>query len=490
MKAIMVMFDTLSRNYLPNFGNEWVQAPNFERLRENCLTFDNFYGGSMPCMPARRELHTGNYNFLHRSWGPLEPFDHSVFEELDKAGIYTHLVTDHSHYFEDGGATYHTRYSSWEGIRGQEGDRWVPRINHPTDENHNLLNKTGISREQHLANKTRIHNEDEMPSVQVISRGLEFLQQNYNQDNWFLQLECFDPHEPFFVPESYRQQYDCKNNKDILYWPVYQQLSEEERNSTDIEALQKEYAALISMCDFHLGRILDFMDQQNMWEDTVLIVNTDHGFLLGEHNWLGKNIAPMYEEIVHIPYFMHIPNCAENGTTVSQLAQTIDIPATLRDLFHLPAADCDGKSLLNLVATSQQNHQSILFGIHGGHVNLHDGRYTYMRASRNSENAPLVELTLMPTHMRNFFCKEELATSEFVDGGRFSEHMKVLKIKRENKNDSYAKGDLLFDLKKDPLQMRSLQDEAIKYKLSQQLFQKLTELDAPKEIFERLGLIK
>ena len=59
---------------LPPYGGG-VHAPNFTRLAERCVTFDNCYVGSMPCIPARRELHTGRYNFLHRSWGPLEPFD-------------------------------------------------------------------------------------------------------------------------------------------------------------------------------------------------------------------------------------------------------------------------------------------------------------------------------------------------------------------------------------------------------------------------------
>ena len=77
MKAIMVMFDSLNRHMLPSYGCEWIHAPNFERLAERSITFDNCYVGSMPCMPARRELHTGRYNFLHRSWGPLEPFDDS-----------------------------------------------------------------------------------------------------------------------------------------------------------------------------------------------------------------------------------------------------------------------------------------------------------------------------------------------------------------------------------------------------------------------------
>lgn len=107
MRAIFVLFDTLNRRFLPPYGATEVIAPNFTDLAERAVTFDNAYGGSMPCMPARRELHTGRHNFLHRGWGPLEPFDDSVPELLKKAGVYTHLVTDHRPYWTDGGATYY-----------------------------------------------------------------------------------------------------------------------------------------------------------------------------------------------------------------------------------------------------------------------------------------------------------------------------------------------------------------------------------------------
>ncbi|SUG17959.1 putative sulfatase [Salmonella enterica subsp. arizonae] len=68
MKAVMLMFDTLTRNHLAPYGGDAI-TPNFTRLAQESAQFDNFYVGSMPCMPARRELHTGRYNFLHRSWG-------------------------------------------------------------------------------------------------------------------------------------------------------------------------------------------------------------------------------------------------------------------------------------------------------------------------------------------------------------------------------------------------------------------------------------
>ena len=131
MKAILILFDTLNRHMLPPYGCEWTQAPNFERLAQRTVTFENAYVGSMPCMPARRELHTGRYNFLHRSWGPLEPFDDSMPQILVENGVYTHLGSANYHYWEDGGATYHNRYSTWENVRGQEGDLWIGQVADP-----------------------------------------------------------------------------------------------------------------------------------------------------------------------------------------------------------------------------------------------------------------------------------------------------------------------------------------------------------------------
>ena len=113
LKAIMVMFDSLRRVSLPPYGCDWIHAPNFARLAKHTVTFDNSYICSQACMPARRELHTGRPNFLHCSWGPIEPFDDSMPEILQSNGIYTHLSSDHYHYWEDGGCTYHNRYNTW-----------------------------------------------------------------------------------------------------------------------------------------------------------------------------------------------------------------------------------------------------------------------------------------------------------------------------------------------------------------------------------------
>ena len=120
MKTVFVLFDSLNRLALGAYGNKSIATPNFDRFAKKAVTFDNHYVGSLPCMPARRDMHTGRLNFTHRNWGPLEPFDESFARILSKNSVYTHLISDHLHYFENGGWGYANAFDSWDFIRGQE----------------------------------------------------------------------------------------------------------------------------------------------------------------------------------------------------------------------------------------------------------------------------------------------------------------------------------------------------------------------------------
>ena len=75
MKSILIVLDTLRRDYLTAYGNNWVHTPNITQLAAQSVVFDNHWVGSLPCMPARREFMTGRHNFLYRNWGPIEPYD-------------------------------------------------------------------------------------------------------------------------------------------------------------------------------------------------------------------------------------------------------------------------------------------------------------------------------------------------------------------------------------------------------------------------------
>ena len=488
MRAIMLMFDTLSRRFLPNYGCDISVMPNFKRLEEKATTFDEFYAGSMPCMPARRELHTGKYNFMHRGWGPIEPFDHSCIESMKQKGIYTHLVTDHSHYWEDGGCTYHTRYTTSELFRGQEGDRWTPQGCADMSLNTCDKNKTNESAIQHLANRTRIRTEEDMPSYQTVSAGLEFMRNYHNRDNWFLQIECFDPHEPFYVPDRYRELYDCCDSHEAFNFPAYS-FVDGKYSEEDIRALRKEYLALLSMCDAQLGRVLDEMDALDMWKDTMLIVNTDHGFFLGEHDFIGKNFPPIFDEVVHIPFFIHDPRVNKDGQRRSALAQTVDLAPTLLRYFGLaPFEDIDGKDLSPVIIDDTPIHEDILYGIHGGQINVDDGRYCYMR-SPVDKDLPVYNMTLMPTLMRGFMRCEEINQAQWVNGGRYANGNMVLQIPcKTTQGGLLSHSNALYDKQSDPHQNHPINDENLENRMAEKMRKAMQRAGAPDWQFERMGL--
>ena len=484
MRSISIMYDSLNRKMLSAYGNKETITPNFERLAKQCAVFDGFYCGSLPCMPARREIQTGRYNFLHRSWGPMEPYDQSVFQLLGEAGIYTHFVSDHDHYWQEGGLNYHNRFTTYEFIRGQEGDSWKGDV----------LGYEGVrnNRRQDRINRQHMQDEEQHPHVRAFRAGMEFLEKNWEKDNWHLHLEYFDPHEPFFAPEKYRKMYDV--NSEGVDWPPYSPVE----NGDDAREYRKNYCALLTMCDTYLGYILDFLDEHDMWKDTLLTVNTDHGFLLGEHGYFAKNYMPTYEEISHLPFFLWDPESGARNVRKPQLSQTIDIAPTLLDYHHLPIPEqMQGRSMLPAVRCDEEVRSYALFGSFGKHVNITDGRYVYMRAGRN-EN--LNYYTIMPTHIFTPFTVKELRRCDrtLTDEFSFTDGVPLMRIPASSAdapdNSCYhyerhmALGDLLFDLKEDPDQTQECADPAVLQMMKKALIREMMNSEAPKEQYDRLGI--
>ena len=486
MRAIMVMFDSLARRHLPPFADsDAVIAPNFARLADRAVTFGNCYAGSMPCMPARRELHTGRYNFLHRSWGPMEPFDDSVPQILRRNGVATHLATDHMHYWEDGGATYHTRYGTFTLVRGQQGDPWKGRVRDPEVGDHLRLQRSGTWRQDQI-NRQYLTGLADHPQTLTFDAGLEFIEDNAHEQQWFVQIETFDPHEPFYSDPSFEALYPGDDDGPDLDWPDYVQVIDDDALRARV---RRHYDALVTMCDASLGRVLDAMDEHRLWDDTMLIVCTDHGFLLGEHGWWGKSVPPWFDETIHTPLYVWDPRSKASGEYRAELVQTIDLGPTLLDFFGLGLTpDMQGRPLAGVLTGGAPIREFGLFGGFGGHVSITDGRYVYMRAPADERNEPLFEHTLMPTHMRGMFTGTELRAAELVPPFGFTKGMPLLRTPASGGTNPYAFGTRLYDLQTDPRQEEPLCDDAIETRMAQALVAALRAGEAPESQFQRLGL--
>lgn len=498
MRAIMVMFDSLRLDVLPCYGGKEIPLPNFERLAARTAAFENSYVASLPCMPARRELHTGRYNFLHRGWGPLEPFDDSMPELLKQNGIYTRLVTDHNHYVEDGGGTYHPRYSTWECNRGQEGDPWQGSVR-PLEGGspHTLPYPSWMPQEatavfnrmyhQDIYNREAFREAEDYPQAKTFAQGLDFIEKNAAYDNWFLQIETFDPHEPFDSPDEYISRLFDPDSMSELDWPPYSPCNESQEI---IDVMRKKYLALVSFCDESLGKVLDLFDTHHLWEDTMLIVNTDHGFLLGEHDWWAKSMMPEYQEIAHTPLFIWDPRCKVEHARRGSLVQTIDLAPTLLDFFGIDIPkDMLGKPLGGVVADDTPVRQYGIFGAHGGQINVTDGEFVYMLAPKT--DGSLYNYTLMTTHMRSRMSPDELSQAVLVPPLSFTKGCPVLKIPAVGKpvgNDLPQGEELLYNIKDDPAQKEPLNDPATVERMRRAMVELLMENDAPAEFYPRYGL--
>ncbi|MDP7135632.1 MAG: sulfatase-like hydrolase/transferase, partial [Planctomycetota bacterium] len=142
--------------------------------------------------------------------------------------------------------------------------------------------------------------------TRTFDRGLEFLDDNHRTDNWFLQIESFDPHEPFFAAERFRDLFPDDYTGALSDWPKYGDV-DANNCAHMVDHWRNAYASLLAQCDASLGRVLDKMDALDLWSDTMLIVNTDHGFLLGEHNHTAKNVMPLWQELANTPLFVWDP---------------------------------------------------------------------------------------------------------------------------------------------------------------------------------------
>lgn len=483
MKVIFVLLDSLNRNYLPIYGNDWVKAPNIERLAEKGLVFDNHWIGSAPCMPARRDILTGRLNFLERNWGPIEPFDIPFTRLLRGAGIRSHMETDHYHYFHVGGEDYHTQFDTYAFHRGQEQDCWRSATTPPEEPEH-----LGQWSAQYDMNRETFRTAADYSTPKTFSGAIDWLQCNEGADNYVLWVEGFDPHEPFDCPKEYVDQYGDDWQGPRYDWTPYRTVDESEEATTH---LRRQYAGTVNMADEYLGKLFDELERQEIFDDTLVILTTDHGHLIGEHDCTGKNRWHVWNELGNIPMVIKLPGNLHAGQRRNQLTQNIDIMPTLLEFFGVNFDHAiHGESLKDVLEQDAPVlREAALYGWYGMPVNVTDGSYTYMRAAASEENSPLYQHFLSPTSYdfhdvpgAYFFREPEL--------GQFLPYtdLPVLRTKWKMRRTSIVKDTQLFNIEEDPGQRNNLAGSDIEAKYIELLRQTMQKMDAPSTQYQRLGL--
>ncbi|HEX2863170.1 MAG TPA: sulfatase [Deinococcales bacterium] len=341
LNVVFIQIDSLNRHLMGCYGNPGVRTPNLDALAGRAVRLDGHFTGSLPCMPARREIWAGSEEMWWRPWGPLEPWDRPVAHEAGKAGVTTGLVTDHYHLLEWGAHDYVYDFASYEFVRGHEFDNF--RTDPPDAE---LLAdlpdwaRLMVSRRpetlQYVKNVQGVIREEDFFAPRVMTAAARWLERNRNQERFYLHVDSFDIHEPFHVPEPYRSMYTDLDYRAFDPWPRYGRVDDPEQPFTPdaLAWLRAQYAGKLTMTDAWLGRVFDALDRHGLWEETAVIVTTDHGHYLGEHGRIGKPASPLWAEMTHIPCLACLPGVAAGST--GAVTQTVDHYATILELLGVP----------------------------------------------------------------------------------------------------------------------------------------------------------
>jgi len=362
MNVVLVVFDSLRKDCVGIHGpSPWgkVNTPHLDALAEESLVFDRAYPEALPTLPTRRAIYTGRrvYPFDMGDfrlkgdfvgapgWGPIPEDQPTLAETLRGAGYRTGLVADVYHMFKPS-KNYWRGFDQWLFLRGQENDpmrsgpeipqeeidRWLPR-EMQSEPRVNFLR-------QCLKNMHDRVREEDYFNARVLIEAARWLEQNRDADNFFLTVESFDPHEPWFVPDHYRRMYDDSPGPGQVL-SGYTRASEL-MSSDFLARTQANYSGLCTMCDRWFGHLYETMRVLGMLDNTLLLVTSDHGHSIGDEDYIGKRGYPAHPSVYDIPLIVRHPEGLGAGVRSNAIVQHTDISAEVLKAAGVEPPEAEG----------------------------------------------------------------------------------------------------------------------------------------------------
>ena len=382
--VVLVVFDTLRLDAVGCYGTPppWgaIATPVLDALARESVRFTRAYPESLPTLCARRALYTGQRTYpfhggnfqlkgdfpgVAPGWGPIPETQHTLAEIFQAAGFRTGLIADVYHMFKPS-KNFWRGFDQWTFIRGQETDParsgpapsqavidgYVPRRLQDLRRQARQLAKlpTGVDWFSSICirNMQDRVREDLWFNAQVMQEAARWLEQNRDSARFFLTVESFDPHEPWFVPEHYRRRYDPSDGPEQVLSP-YAEIPDLEEEL--VRRTRANYAGLVTMCDRWLGHLLEALRALGRLDDTLVVVVSDHGHTLWERRgYIGKRGYPSDPEVYEVPLLIRHPAGLGAGTTCDAWVQHHDVAATLLDATGIaPPEPMAGRSVWDTV---------------------------------------------------------------------------------------------------------------------------------------------
>jgi len=471
---IFIFTDDHALQAISAYGSVLNQTPNIDRLADEGMIFRNAFCTNSICAPSRAVIQTGKHSHMNGVLDNILEFDSAqlTFPKILRNGGYQTAMIGKWHLKSEP-----VGFDYWKVLPGQ-GEYYNPDFRTPNGRERIEGYVTDIVTDLSIDWMTSGRDKDK-PFMLM-------LQQKAPHRPWYSGPDHLTMYEDVTFPEPETLFDDYENRASgapiqemeidrhmALAWDlkitpmtkedsiserryfarinrmtpaqleawneVYMPINEEFRNanmkgkelvSWKYQRYMRDYLKCIASVDDNIGRVLSYLEQSGLTDNTIVIYSSDQGFYLGEHGWFDKRW--MYEESLHMPFIVKWPGVTKPGSVNTDMVQNLDFAETFLDIAGLPIPEeMQGRSLVPLLKGQTPNEwrKSIYYHYYeypGAHmVQKHNG----VRTDRYK--------------LINYY---ELGEWE------------------------------LFDLETDPMEMKSVYDDPVYAEIRQELEQELKRL--------------
>jgi len=412
---LFIMTDQHNVHALGCYGSREVKTPNMDRLARQGALFEQAFCQTGQCCPARYSIWTGRYARTHGLYynGQLENRNEdTVADILRRKGYRTATIGKH-HMHMDVMPDKHgfdvvidlPEYRAFlesEGKTGQDrkGD-FLPENVHP-----------GRSR----VGPCRVDN-DHHKAGYWAARAIDFMRESKDQP-FCLWLSFYGPHTPIMPSEPWASMYDPAsvtlppNHKYDYDYDTPGLKGTQEKSGTFGEDLHRKtlacYYGLVSQIDHNIGRVLDELDRLGLADNTAVVYTADHGEMMSEHGAWTKGHQG-YDATVRVPLMLRCPGVIPQGVRRKAPACSIDLLPTLLELTHQPIPkNVQGKSLVAPAKGQADNWRDTIFSEIGASVENQtviartaNTKYVVYRQDSKVAYEQLFDLKKDPWEMKN-----------------------------------------------------------------------------------------
>jgi len=382
---LVITADQWRADCLSALGHPAVRTPNIDALAADGVLFERHYCQAAPCSPARASLYTGLYQMNHRvcrNGTPLDARFTNIALEGRRAGYgpvlfgYTDQSFDPRTLSPDD-----PRLRTYEEVL--PGFERLARYDEPAADWLQWLEAKGEDASDGLrgvygAVPKPFSRTDLIPRFKaehtetgyITERFLDFVGRQVPGSPWFAHLSFIRPHPPFSVPEPYNSmvpdelvdlpvrapspeaeaalhpfvRYALGEVKSKSFVPGGGERPVTDWSDDEIRAVRAVYYGMIAEVDAQLGRLIDGLKAAGAYENTLIVLTSDHGEMMGEHHLFGK--LGYFEGSYHIPLIVRAPD-GPRGSRVRKFTESIDIAPTLAEWSGIDIPlQYDGRSLM------------------------------------------------------------------------------------------------------------------------------------------------